>query len=100
MIGAVKRSVVFLAVLGLLTAAAALAYQAVARDRDYRALVTRGDTALREDQTFGAIEAYSGAIALRPESLLARLRRAETYRRRGDRGDLDQAARDLRAAAA
>lgn len=90
----------FLALL-LVTVAvgAALAYQAATRDRDYRALVARGETALREDQTFGAIEAFSGAIALRPDSMLSHLRRGETYLRRGDRGDLDQAARDFRAAA-
>ena len=45
---------------------------------------------------FGAIEAYSGAIALRPDSMLAHLRRGETYQRRGD---LDAAARDFRTAA-
>ena len=77
-----------------------VAYQAAARDRDYRALLARGDAALKDDQTFGAIEAYSGAIALRRDSMLAHLRRGETYLRRGDRGDLDQAVRDFRAAAA
>src|SRR5207248_10787329 len=77
--------------------AVALAYQVAARDRDYRALLARGDTALHEDQTFGAIEAYSGAIALHPDSMLPHLRRAETYQRRGE---LDEAARDFRAAAA
>ena len=70
------------------------------RQRDYSALLTRGDTALRDDQTFGAIEAYSGAIALRPDSMLAYLRRGQTYLRRGDRGDLEAAARDFRTAAA
>ena len=60
---------------------------------------TRGDAALRDDQTFAAIEAYSGAIALRPDSMLAYLRRGETYQRRGDRGDLERA-RDFRTAAA
>jgi tetratricopeptide (TPR) repeat protein len=71
----------------------------VARQRDYRTLLTRGDAALHDDQTFEAIEAYSGAIALRPDSMLAYLRRGETYQRRGDRGDLDAAARDFRKAA-
>src|SRR5207237_6837265 len=66
-------------------------------DRDYRRYPTRGDAALGDDQTFGAIEAYSGAIALRPDSMLPRLRRGETYQRRGE---LDAAARDFRAAAA
>lgn len=75
---------------------AAVAYQTTARERDYRLLLARGDAALRADQTFGAIEAYSGAIALRPDSMLAHLRRGETYRRRND---LDDAARDFRMAA-
>ena len=56
-------------------------------------------SALRDDQSFNAIEAYSGAIALRPDSMLAYLRRGQTYQRRGDRGDLERAARDFRTAA-
>src|SRR5712691_24138 len=79
----------------LTTIGGALAYQAAARDRDYRALLASGDAALRDDQTFGAIEAYSGAIALRPDSMLAYLRRGETYRRRGE---LEAAAKDFQTA--
>ena len=94
-----KRAIAVLAVLAATGVAAALAYQAAARQRDYRAALTRGDNALRDDQTFAAIEAYSGAIELRPDSMLAYLRRGQTYRRRGDRGDLDAAARDFRTAA-
>jgi tetratricopeptide (TPR) repeat protein len=78
-----------LAVLGAVT------YEAVARDRDYQGLVARGDRALIEDQTFAAIEAYSGAVALRPDAMLARLRRGEAFQRRGD---LDAAVHDFRAA--
>jgi tetratricopeptide (TPR) repeat protein len=95
-----KRSLVVVALLATSAVGAASAYQAVARQRYYRALLSRGDAALRDDQTFGAIEAYSGAIALRSDSMLAYLRRGETYQRRGDRGDLDAAARDFRKAAA
>src|SRR5437867_991401 len=95
-----KRSFAVIAVLALSAVGAASAYQAVARQRDYRTLLSRGDAALREDQTFAAIEAFSGAIARRPDSMLAYLRRGETYRRRGDRGGLDAAARDFRKAAA
>jgi tetratricopeptide (TPR) repeat protein len=95
-----KRLLVVLVLLAIAAVAgAAIAYQTSARQRDYRALLARGDAALRVDQTFAAIEAYSGAIALRPDSMLAHLRRAETYERRGDRGDLDAAARDFRSAA-
>jgi tetratricopeptide (TPR) repeat protein len=96
----VKRSIAAMTLLSLAAVAAVVAYQETARRRDYSALLTRGDSALRDDQTFGAIEAYSGAIALRPDSMLAYLRRGQTYQRRGDRGDLDAAVRDFRRAAA
>jgi Flp pilus assembly protein TadD len=92
----VKKALFIAAALALSAVALALAYQAAARERDYRALLALGDTALRDEQTFGAIEAYSGAIALRPDSMLPHLRRGETYQRRGE---LQEAARDFRAAA-
>lgn len=95
-----KRVIVAMGLLALTGIGAAFAYQAAARQRDYAALLTRGDNALRDDQTFAAIEAYSGAIYLRPDAMLAYLRRGQTYRRRGDRGDLDAATRDFRTAAA
>src|SRR4051812_7391547 len=95
-----KRAFFVIVVLGGLAIGGVSAYQAAARQHDYAAFLTRGDAALRDDQTFGAIEAYSGAIALRPDSMLAYLRRGQTYQRRGDRGDLEAAARDFRAAAA
>jgi tetratricopeptide (TPR) repeat protein len=90
------RTFAVIAVLALAMLGGVLAYQGAARDRGYRALLARGDAALQQDQTFGAIEAYSGAIALRPEAMLAHLRRGEAYRRRGE---LDNAARDFRRAA-
>ena len=91
-----KRPLIALISLALAVGAAVVAYQEGARQRDYRAQLSRGDAALRDDQTFGAIEAYSGAIALRPESMLAHLRLGETYQRRGD---LEEAAREFRRAA-
>ena len=93
-----KRAIFALAVLVLAAIGGGVAYQAAAQ-RNYSALLTRGDAALRDDQTFNAIEAYSGAIALRPDSMLAYLRRGQTYQRRGDRDDLAAAARDFRTAA-
>src|SRR2546428_4852727 len=83
-------------VLAATAVGAAMAYQTAARQRDYRALLARGDAALRDEQTLGAIEAYSGAIALRPDSMLAHLRLGETYQRRGD---VEEAAREFRRAA-
>ena len=92
-----KRTVATLGLLALTALWAWLAYQgAVGRDRDYRELLRNGDTALGEEQTFTAIEAYSNAIYLHPDSMLAHLRRGETYQRRGD---LEAAARDFQHAA-
>ena len=94
-----RRMIAAAVALLAVAAIAMVAYQAGLRQRDYRISVLRGDAALASDQTFAAIEAYSGAIALRPESMLGYLRRGETYRRRADRGDLEAAARDFRKAA-
>ncbi|MDD5720649.1 MAG: tetratricopeptide repeat protein [Candidatus Krumholzibacteria bacterium] len=90
-----KRAIFGSMVLAALAVAGALAYQAAAQDREYRRLVLQGDGALGQGQTFVAIEAFSGAIALKPDSMLAFLRRGEAYRRRGD---LTAALRDLRTA--
>jgi tetratricopeptide (TPR) repeat protein len=91
----VKRVLfLLLVVLSLIGLGTAVSYQ-VARERHYRDLLTRGDIALRDAQTFGAIEAYSGAIALRGDSMLPYLRRGETYQRRGE---LEAAARDFKTA--
>jgi tetratricopeptide (TPR) repeat protein len=92
----VKRIfLLLLVVLSVMGLGVAVSYQLAARERHYRDLVARGDVALRNDQTFGAIEAYSGAIALRGDSMLPYLRRGETYMRRGE---LEAAARDLQTA--
>ena len=91
------RTLVPVVLLAVAAVGALQLYQAAARERQYRALMARGDAALQANQTFAAIEAYSGAIALRSDAMLAHLRRGETYRRRGE---LDAAARDLEDAAA
>src|SRR5260370_38525607 len=90
------RALLVTGLLVLTAVGAALAYHAATRERDYRTLLARGDSALRDDQTYGALEAYDGALALRSDSILAHLRRGETHHRRGD---LERAARDYRAAA-
>jgi len=73
-----------------------LAWQAVARQRDYSRLITEGDRALAKGETFPAVEAFSGAITLRPDAMIAYLKRGEAYRKRGESG---AAFRDLRKAA-
>ena len=67
-------------------------YTGMTRDAEYRRLVAAGDTALDHDQIFLAVEAFSGAIALKSDTMLAYLKRGETYHRRGD---LAAALRDL-----
>jgi tetratricopeptide (TPR) repeat protein len=69
----------------------------VRQEREFRRLIALGDEALDADRTSEAIEAFSGALAFKPDSMLAHLQRAETYRRRGDR-DLAAALRDAREA--
>ena len=81
--------------IGVLLAAAmagVFLYTGVTRDTEYRRLVAAGDEALGHDQIFPAIEAFSGAIALKSDSMLAYLKRGETYHRGGD---LTAALRDL-----
>ena len=73
----------FLAVLAVFVCAAAVyGYTAVRRERTFRVLIDRGDAALARDDTFAAIESFSGAIALREDSMLGYLKRGEAYRRR------------------
>jgi tetratricopeptide (TPR) repeat protein len=93
----VTRTIVATVLLAAAAGGGAVAYQTAARQREYQSLVARGDAALGQRLTFLAIEGYSGAIALKPDSMLAHLRRGETYQQRGD---LDSAARDFRVAAA
>ena len=90
-----KRTLVAALAVLAVGAAAAVAYTAAVRDREYRRLVEAGEEALATGQTTVAVEAFSGAIALKPGSMLAHLKRGETYRRLGD---LRAAFRDLRAA--
>ncbi len=57
-------------------------YGAASRERMFRQLIDRGDTALGKNDTFTAIESFSGAIALKNDSMLGYLKRGEAYRRR------------------
>jgi tetratricopeptide (TPR) repeat protein len=90
-----KRLLALLLVLGAAGVGVA-GYAAVRQERRFRQLVAEGDAALARDDTYVAIEAYTGAITLKNSSMLAYLRRGETYLRRGD---VSAAQRDLRKAA-
>ena len=91
----VKRVLAGLFLLGL-SAAGVYGYTLSERDRTYRQKVADGDAALSADNTGAAIEAFSGAIALKDDSMIGYLKRGQTYRRRGEFG---AAIRDLRRAA-
>jgi tetratricopeptide (TPR) repeat protein len=88
----VKRILALAAGMALLTTGAVLLEQRVEGDRQYRALLASGDEHLASGDTATAIEAFSGALALRPSSMVAHLRRGEAYR--ADRR-VDEAVRDL-----
>ena len=80
----------------VLTAAGVYGYMVSRRERTYALLVTEGEAALGADNLSAAIEAFSGAIAVKPGAMLGHLKRGEAYRRRGE---LDAARRDLLRAA-
>ncbi len=92
----VRRYVIGSVVLAIAAAAGAVVYMLYAADREYVRLIAAGDQAVNADQPFQALEAYSGAIAVRPEAMLAHLKRGMVYR---SRGELVEALRDLRRAA-
>ena len=91
-----KRSVVIAVAAVAIAAAAVLVWVDARREREFRRLIAVGDAALATGQTFDAIEAFSGALVLKPQSMLASLKRGDTYRRRGEYAaalrDLGQAA--------
>ena len=96
-----KNALLAVLLAAALSAGAIFAHRAVEQDRKYQLLVQQGDQALTHGQTFVAIQAFTGAIALKRESMLAYLRRGEAQARRGDATDnLSAALRDFRTAAA
>jgi tetratricopeptide (TPR) repeat protein len=90
----VKRVLAGILLLAL-TGAAVYGYTLSERERNYRRKVADGDAALARDNTAAAVEDFSGAITLKPESMLGYLKRGQTYRRRGE---IVAAIRDLRRA--
>ena len=82
-------------VLLVLSGAAVYGYTLSERERSYRQKLAEGDAALAHDNTAAAIEAFSGAITLKADSMLGYLKRGQTYRRRGE---YTAAIRDLRRA--
>ena len=85
-------AVVFVALAGV---AGALAYSAWANEVEFDRLMASGDRAVTAERHFQAIEAFSGAVALKPDSMVAYFKRGSVYL---DQGELDAALRDLRRA--
>ncbi|MEO7156523.1 MAG: tetratricopeptide repeat protein [Vicinamibacterales bacterium] len=84
--------IVFVAVAGV---AGALAYSALANEREFDRLIGEGDSSMLADRPFQAIEAYSGAIARKPDSVLAHFKRGAVYQ---NQSELEAALRDFRSA--
>lgn len=75
--------------------AGALAFSALTNEREFDRQIALGDQAVADQRPFQAIEAYSGAIARNPDSMLAHLKRGSVYH---SQNQLDVALRDLRRA--
>jgi tetratricopeptide (TPR) repeat protein len=90
--GVMKRVLAGIVLLAL-AGAAVYGYILSERERTYRRLIADGDAELGRDTIGAAIEAFSGAITLKPDSMVGYLKRGEAYRRRGE---LSAAMRDLR----
>jgi tetratricopeptide (TPR) repeat protein len=74
---------VIVAVLAIAVCSGALyGYLSARRERMFRQLIDRGDAALAKDDTFSAIESFSGAIAWKSDAMLGYLKRGQAYRRR------------------
>lgn len=79
------------ALLIVCTVVGATAVQELYADRQYRRLLAAGDQALAAGNTYSAVEAFSGALAFRPDSMVAYLRRGQAYR---EQKRYDEAERD------
>lgn len=90
------RLSVALAGLIVIGVGAVLAVSRLNEAERYRRLVASGEQALTSGNTYAAIEHFSGAIALRSDSVTSHLRRGDAYRAQRR---FDDAARDYREAA-
>jgi tetratricopeptide (TPR) repeat protein len=90
----VKRLVLVVILAGA-ALAAMLGYASNRREQSYRTLIEQGDAALAQGESVTAVEAFTVAIALKPDSMLGYLKRGEAYRQYGD---FETALKDLRTA--
>ncbi|RPJ81762.1 MAG: hypothetical protein EHM13_09975, partial [Acidobacteria bacterium] len=64
-----KRSVAAALLVALAATAVLFVYGAAARESEYRRLIGRGEQALAAEGTVLGIEAFSGALALKADSM-------------------------------
>lgn len=91
-----RRTILAGVIVAIAGVAGALAFGALANEREFDRLITVGDSAVAGERLFQAIEAYSGAIALKPDSVLAHFKRGSVYQ---SQNELEAALRDFRSAA-
>lgn len=92
----VRRTIVAVVIVAIAGVAGALAFGALANEREFDRLIGDGDAAVGGERPFQAIEAFSGAIALKPDSMLAHYKRGAVYQ---SQNELEAALRDFRSAA-
>jgi len=91
----VRRTAIAVVIVALTGVAGALAFGALANEREYDRLIADGDAAVAAERGFEAIEAYSGAIARKPDSMLAHYKRGAVYQ---SQNEFEAALRDFRTA--
>jgi tetratricopeptide (TPR) repeat protein len=91
----VKRTILAALLLGV-SLATAYGYIVTNRETRHRDFIEQGDAAMARGDLATAIEAFSGAIALKADSMIGYLKRGDAYRRRDE---LEAALRDLKEAA-
>jgi len=91
----VRRTIVAVVIVAIAGVAGALAFGALANEREFDRRLADGDSAVAAERPFEAIEAYSGAIALKPDSMLAHYKRGAVYQ---GQNELEAALRDFRSA--
>jgi tetratricopeptide (TPR) repeat protein len=92
----VRSTAIAVVIVALAGVAGALAFGALANEREFDRLIAEGDASVTAERQFQAIEAYSGAIALRPDSMLAHYKRGAVYQ---SQNEFEAALRDFRTAA-
>jgi tetratricopeptide (TPR) repeat protein len=91
----VRRTIAAVIIVAIGGVAGALAFIALANEKEFDRLIAEGDAAIGAERPFQAIEAYSGAIALKPDSMLAHYKRGSVYQ---GQNELEDALRDFRTA--